>query len=82
MPDAAGEANLNETLNLQLEETKAHGRIPSLNDVANSETAADIPANAETVNAASDEEESKGGWNLFKRGKPAPTKNREMTRRR
>jgi pSer/pThr/pTyr-binding forkhead associated (FHA) protein len=73
LPDSNGNANLKETLTMQLEETKAHGRIPDLNELANKETTVDASADAATVEAPT-EEESKGGWSLFKRGKSAPAK--------
>jgi pSer/pThr/pTyr-binding forkhead associated (FHA) protein len=74
IPDANGEGNLKETLNMQLEETKAHGRVPSLHETATSDTAEDTAEIAQSAGEATVEEESKGGWNLFKRGKAAPGK--------
>jgi hypothetical protein len=80
LPDANGEANLKETLTMQLEETQAHGRVPSLNGAAGTETPADDSEAAPSDEAQGSaevpaEEDSKsGGWGLFKRGKAAPSK--------
>jgi pSer/pThr/pTyr-binding forkhead associated (FHA) protein len=77
MPDANGEANLKETLTLQLEETQAHGRplngagTETLSDVA----AADADESGEQlIGEVPTEEDSKAGWSFFKRGKAAPAK--------
>jgi pSer/pThr/pTyr-binding forkhead associated (FHA) protein len=73
MPDTNGEGNLKETLNMQLEETKTYGRMPNVNELPtmNAEQPGEQPVNAEE---AADDTESKGGWGLFKRGKPQPNK--------
>lgn len=74
LPDANGEGNLKETLNMQLEETKAHGRIPNVGDLAAKETTDDTNVGAETTQIPSADAESAGGWSLFRRGKSPPTK--------
>ncbi|MCI0332116.1 MAG: FHA domain-containing protein [Planctomycetes bacterium] len=80
MNDANGEANLNETLAMQLEETRAHGRIPLVNELPakdETEEVADETASAEVDDASNDaptDEAGSGGWSLFKRGKGAPAK--------
>jgi hypothetical protein len=78
LPDANGEANLKETLTLQLEETQAHGRVPI--NGAGTETLADVAAaqaddsGEQLIGDAPVEEEGKSGWNFFKRGKAGPAK--------
>ncbi len=81
MPDANGEASLKETLTMQLEETKAHGRIPSINELPIRDVTEDVADEAAAVeedeasdNAPTDEEAKSSGWSLFKRGKTAPGK--------
>jgi pSer/pThr/pTyr-binding forkhead associated (FHA) protein len=74
MSETNGDTNLKETLNMQLEETKAHGRIPNISELANDEAAEGSGAVAGTTEDAPAEGESKGGWSLFKRGKAAPEK--------
>jgi pSer/pThr/pTyr-binding forkhead associated (FHA) protein len=70
MPDANGEANLNETLTMQLEETKTHSRISDLSGLANQDTVEEPSAEqAEADDEAGVEGDSKNGWGLFKRGK-------------
>jgi predicted component of type VI protein secretion system len=74
LPDANGEGNLKETLNMQLEETTAHGRIPNISEAAAKETTDDTNVGAETTQIPAADEDTKGGWSLFKRGKAAPAK--------
>lgn len=74
LPDANGEGTLKETLNMQLEETQAHGRIPNISETAGKETTDDTNVGAETTQIPAADEETKGGWNLFKRGKAPPAK--------
>jgi pSer/pThr/pTyr-binding forkhead associated (FHA) protein len=74
LPDTNGAGNLQETLAMQLEETKTHGRITTLTEISNSDTAADTADIAAPDSKAPAEDESKGGWGLFKRGKAAPAK--------
>jgi pSer/pThr/pTyr-binding forkhead associated (FHA) protein len=74
LPDTNGAGNLQETLAMQLEETKAHGRITTLTEISNSDTAADTGDIAEAANESPADDDSKGGWNLFKRGKAATPK--------
>jgi len=73
MAEGNGEANLNETLTMQLEETKAHGRIPDLSKLSNDDTI-EIPSAEQ--DAPPDEqataEDSKSTWGFFKRGGKAP----------
>jgi pSer/pThr/pTyr-binding forkhead associated (FHA) protein len=77
-PDANGEANLKETLTLQLEETQAHGRVP-LNG-SGTETLADVAAveadesGEQLIGDGPADDDSKAGWSFFKRGKAAPAK--------
>jgi predicted component of type VI protein secretion system len=74
LPDANGDGNLKETLTMQLEETKAHGRIPNVKELAGQETTDDTSVNAETAEELPADEDSKSGWGLFKRSKTAPSK--------
>ena len=79
LADTNGEANLKETLTMQLEETKAHGRIPSMTDQTlngSADESADASDEAESPEEAAAEENVKSGnWGMFKRGKgPAPKK--------
>lgn len=82
--DANGKTDLKETLTLQLEETKAHGRIPAIAEQLNGASGKNEPADeestevsdtAETAAETPAEENGKSGsWSLFKRNKAAAPK--------
>lgn len=76
--DDAGETNLKETLTMQLEDTQAHGRIPPMNGILSKEAPTEAPSEMpEEADSSADvpaDDDSKSGWNLFKRGKSAPAK--------
>ena len=79
MPETNGEGNLKETLTMQLEETQAHGRIPSMTQAGNDDTerSDEVAPDDSIAEAAADAPEGdakKSGWGMFKRGKPVPGK--------
>jgi predicted component of type VI protein secretion system len=83
LADTNGEAALNETTSIRLEETKAHGRVPVTGDPDVAETVEIHSESPEDEQAAAPdgevaappaEEGKSGGWSLFKRGKGAAKK--------
>jgi predicted component of type VI protein secretion system len=82
LADTNGEAALNETTSIRLEETKAHGRVPVTVDATVAETvdiSAESPLDDDAAAPdgeaeAAAEEGKSGGWSLFKRGKGAAKK--------
>jgi pSer/pThr/pTyr-binding forkhead associated (FHA) protein len=74
IPDPNGEGTLKETLNMQLEETQTYGRMPNSGEPALNHNSDDADNASQTVEESAADTDSKGGWNLFKRGKAAPAK--------
>jgi predicted component of type VI protein secretion system len=81
LADTNGEANLKETLTMQLEDTQAHGRIPSITEQSVNgvpEDSAEAADEVESAEEASAEENGKSAsWGLFKRGKGAAPKKQQ-----
>jgi pSer/pThr/pTyr-binding forkhead associated (FHA) protein len=80
LADTNGEATLQETRSIRLEDTNSHGRVPVSNDPSVAETVeitaeSSVDDEAEPPDGEAPSEEGKsGGWNLFKRGKGAAKK--------